>query len=195
MLVQPGEFRGLGPGGGSPHALEAEKLSNFIQGENFVVAVGPAQAHEPIGQGFGQMSCVPKILDRDVVPPLGKFFARFAHDQGEVGKDGQGSIQSLVEGNLERCVRVVIGSSNHVGDPHFDIVDHYGEGVQGSSVSALDDRIAQLLGVLTAGAKDRVVPSEHSLPGNPQANHMGAAIGPEAEIPAASVVETRSAPG
>ena len=52
---------------------------------------------------------------------------------------------------------MVIGPTDHMGDGHVHVVDHDGEIVKGGSVTALDDGISDLRGVLTTRAEDEII--------------------------------------
>ncbi len=160
VVVQPQQFVGVEGRGGLGDGIQAEQLDHLLQGEDLLIAVGPAQAHQVVQQGFRQVAVVTVLHDGDSTVALGELGTVVPQDHGDVGKLRHWRIQGLVDVDLARGVVDVVFAAHHVGDLHVPVVHHHAEVVGGGAVGAADDEIVEL-GVGELDAATHVVIEHH----------------------------------
>ena len=91
MAVEPQELFFVEDPGGFAHVLQGEVLHQFFPGEDLLVAVGPAQAHQVVDQGLGQEALLPVGEDGSGAVAFGEFAPVRARIMGMWANSGSGA--------------------------------------------------------------------------------------------------------
>ena len=87
MPVQILELGEVEARGRPPDAVEIEPADHVFHRHDLVVAMAPAEPHEIIAQGLGQIAHGPIGLDPERAVALGELGAVRPMDQGHMGED------------------------------------------------------------------------------------------------------------
>ena len=116
----------------------------------------PAEQHQVVAHGGGQVALVAVGLQGDLVAALGQLLPLLVDDDRDVRPDRRGGAQRLPEQLLLGGVGQVLLGADHVGDPHGHVVDDVGQQEHRRAVAAGDDEVLEQL-VLEGGlAADQV---------------------------------------
>ena len=103
------------------------------------------------------------VADGGGTVALGELFPVRAVDHRDVGEDGERGAERLIQGDLLRRVRDVIGPAQHVGDAHVEVVHDHGVVVERRAVGAEDHEVLDVFALEADGAVDGVVPGDLAL--------------------------------
>ena len=156
---------------GFAKSVQREFFQELGHGEEFVVAMGPTQAHQIAEHGLGQIAEILVHHDRGRAVALAHLFLVGSQDHGHVSELGQGAAQGLVDEDLLGRVVLVVVAANDVGHAHERVVHDYGHLVDGRTVCAADDEVVHFLHVPGDGALDDVVKNDFSRQRGFEADH------------------------
>ena len=134
------EARGRTADGG-----QVEGGDHLFGREELAVALAPAEAHEIIAQGGGQIAHRAIGVDAERAMTLGELGAVRPVDQRDMRHDGHVPAQRLIDLHLPRGVGQMVVAANDMGDAHVVIVDDDGEHIGRVAVRAQKDEIVELL--------------------------------------------------
>ena len=144
LLIEPEQFLRIECGRSPVDVADVEQLDHLVDAEDLLIAVRPAEPHQIVEQGLGQIAVLPVLHDADRAVALGEPLAVRAQNHGHVGILRRLPAQRLHDVDLTRRVVEVVVAANHVRDPHVVIVHDHGQVVGGGTVAAGDDEIVEL---------------------------------------------------
>src|SRR5690606_2762473 len=163
LLVEPAELGRVHARRLGVHVLQVEQALHLLDGEDLLVAVGPAQADQVVEQRVRQVAHVAVLHDVGGAGALAELRAVLVEDHRQVRERRRLGAQRAVDVDLARGVVDVVVAAHHVGDAHVQVVHHHGEVVGGIAVGPEDHQVVELgVGDLDA-ALDLVVPGHHAV--------------------------------
>ncbi len=87
VLVQPVELAGVGLTRGALHLGQVEERAHLVAREDLLVAVRPADPHQPVAHRLGQVAGRAEVLHRHRIAALRELLAVGADDQRHMGEE------------------------------------------------------------------------------------------------------------
>ena len=145
MAVEIVEFFEIHPRGAFADMVQIEPFDGLGGGDDFLIAMAPAQPDEIIAHGLGQVAHVAIGLDGQRAVTLGKLGAVWAMDQRQMPIDGLRPAHGLDDLKLAGGIVQMIGAANNMGDAHVEIIHHHGQHISGRAVAAEQDHVVELV--------------------------------------------------
>ena len=164
-----------------------KELHQLVQAENFLIAVGPAEADQIVYQGLGQQAVLLILDDSPCTVTLGELGAVLSQNHGHMAEDRLLQAKSAVDKNLAGRIGDMVIAPDDVGNAHFIVVHNDGHVIGGRAVGALDHHVVQFRDIHADAALDHVVKDNLSL-GRAFQAHAGTFCRTMSQFAAVSVV-------
>ena len=174
---------------------QVEGRDHLLGGEDFLVAVAPAEPHQVVAHGDGEVAHRPIGIDAERAVALGELGAVRPVDQRNVRHHRHGPAERVVDLLLARGVGEMIVAADDVGDAHVVVVDHDREHVGRRAVRAQQHEVVEVLVlphhpalhlVLDHGlARERRLEPDHRLDAGRRVGRVAVAPAPVIELGAA----------
>ena len=150
---------------------EIEGLDHLLRREELLIPMAPAQAHQIVAQGGGQIAHGPVGVDPERPVALGELGAIGPMDERDMGHDRHGPAQRLIDMGLAGRVGQMVVAPDDMGDAHVVIVHHHGQHIGGVAVRAQQHEVVEVLVGEHDAALDLVVDDGLAGLGRLEADH------------------------
>ena len=123
---------------------QVERGDHFLGGENFLIAMAPAEPHQVVAHGRGQIAHGAIGIDAERAMALGEFRAVGPVNQRDMRHHRHLPAERLVDLRLPRAVIEMIVAADDMGDAHVVVVDHHGQHVSGRAVRAQQHEVVEI---------------------------------------------------
>ncbi len=124
VMIQPQQFIGIERTGRLTYRTQSKELNHLFTAEDLLIAVGPAQTHQIVEQGFRQIAVVTVLHHADCAMTFGKFFTVVAVDHRHVRINRDRCIQRFKNVDLAWRVIDMVFATHDVGDRHIPVIYH-----------------------------------------------------------------------
>ena len=188
LLVGPEELVGVEGRGRLVDVHDVEQPDHFLEREDLLVAVRPAEPAEIVEQRLGQETRLAVLQDAHRAVTLGELRAVGPEDHRQVCVHRRLDPHGAQHVDLPRRVVDVVVAADHVRDAHVVIVDDDAEVVGWRAVRAGDDQVVELGTREGDGPVDDVVDDHGALVRVAEAHDRIDACARRATVTAATVV-------
>ena len=172
----------------------SKAVDHLLGGEDLLVAMAPAEAHQIVAQRLRQVAHAAIGLDAERAMTLRELGAVRSVDERDMRHLRHVPAQRLVDLRLAGRVGEVVVAADDMGHVHVVIVDHDGEHVGRRAVGAKQDEIVEILVLPHDPALDLVLDDRLALGRRLEADHRlhaGRRLGRIAVAPAAVIARGR----